>query len=207
GDGLSRSEFLPLMFGSEIMELHRRVKRVFDPDNRANPGKLVEAPPMSDNLRFGENYRAQPPAQTFFDYPLDGGWDRAVEKCSGMAVCRKLDAGAMCPSFMVTLEEEHSTRGRANALREAMRGNLPGMKSTEVLEALDLCLECKACKTECPLGVDMARYKSEFLAQHYRATGNTPAPAYFFGRIHDFARLGSLAPAVTNLGNRFMAPV
>jgi hypothetical protein len=94
---------------------------------------------MSDNLRFGETYRADPPADTYFDYSEDGGWDRAVEKCSGMAVCRKLDAGTMCPSFMVTLEEEHSTRGRANALREAMRGNLPGMKSTEVVEALDLC--------------------------------------------------------------------
>jgi NAD-dependent dihydropyrimidine dehydrogenase PreA subunit len=98
--------------------------------------------------------------ETFFDYSADGGWDKAVEKCNGMAVCRKLDAGTMCPSYMVTLEEEHSTRGRANALREAMRGNLPGMKSKEVLEALDLCLECKACKTECPVGVDMARYKA-----------------------------------------------
>lgn len=207
GDGLARSEFLPLMFGPEIMQLHREVKQLFDPENRSNPGKIVEGPPMSDNLRFGEEYRAQPPTETFFDYPADGGWDKAVEKCNGMAVCRKLDVGTMCPSFMVTMEEEHSTRGRANSLREAMRGNLPGMKSEEVLQALDLCLECKACKTECPVGVDMARYKSEFLAQHYRATGRTPAPAYFFGRIRDFARLGSIAPPLANLGSRLMAPV
>jgi FAD/FMN-containing dehydrogenase/Fe-S oxidoreductase len=207
GDGLSRSEFLPLMFGPEIMDLHRQVKKVFDPENLANPGKLVEGPPMSDNLRFGEAYRAHPPASTFYDYSADGGWDKAVEKCNGMAVCRKLDAGTMCPSFMVTMEEEHSTRGRANSLREAMKGNLPGMKSEAVLEALDLCLECKACKTECPVGVDMARYKSEFLAQHYRATGKTPASAIFFGRIHDFARAGSIAPPLANLGSRLMSPL
>src|SRR5690606_33105882 len=101
--------------------------------------------------------------------------------------------------FMVTLEEEHATRGRANSLREAMRGNLPGMKSEEVLEALDLCLECKACKTECPVGVDMARYKSEYLAQHYRATGKVPLAAQAFGRIHQLARAGSLAPGLANL--------
>ncbi|MEX2571868.1 MAG: FAD-linked oxidase C-terminal domain-containing protein [Gemmatimonadota bacterium] len=207
GDGLSRSEFLPLMFGPEIMDLHRQVKHVFDPENRANPGKLVEGPPMSENLRFGEAYRATPPRETFFDYSEDGGWDKAVEKCNGMAVCRKLDAGTMCPSFMVTMEEEHSTRGRANSLREAMRGNLPGMESEQVLEALDLCLECKACKTECPVGVDMARYKSEFLAQHYRATGRTPLSALFFGRIHQLARLGSITPRLANLGNRVMGPL
>lgn len=206
GDGLSRSEFLPLMFGPEIMDLHRQVKHVFDPDNRANPGKIVATPKMSDSLRFGEAYRAYPPEGTYYDYSVDGGWDKAVEKCSGMAVCRKLDVGTMCPSFQVTLEEEHSTRGRANSLREAMRGNLPGMASEEVLEALDLCLECKACKTECPVGVDMARYKSEFLAQHYKATGKTPLSATFFGRIHDLARLGSIAPGLANAGNRLMAP-
>jgi Fe-S oxidoreductase len=124
-----------------------------------------------------------------------------------MAVCRKLDAGTMCPSFMVTLEEEHSTRGRANSLREAMKGGLPGMKSEEVLEALDLCLECKACKTECPVGVDMARYKSEFLAQHYRATGKTPASALFAGKIHELAKMGSIAPGLANFGNRLIAPL
>jgi len=206
GDGLARSEFLPLMFGPEIMGLHRDIKKLFDPENLANPGKVVEGPRMSDNLRFGEEYRAHPP-ETYFDYSADGGWDKAVEKCNGMAVCRKLDAGTMCPSFMVTLEEEHSTRGRANSLREAMRGNLPGMKSEQVLEALDLCLECKACKTECPVGVDMSRYKSEFLAQHYRATGRTPASARFFGRIHEFARAGSIAPALANLGGRLLGPL
>lgn len=203
GDGLSRSEFLPLMYGPEIMDLHRRVKQAWDPDGRMNPGKIV--PPvqaMSDNLRFGEGYAASPPADTWFAYE-EGDWATAVEKCNGMAICRKLDAGTMCPSFMVTLEEQHSTRGRANALREAMRGNLPGMRSTEVLEALDLCLACKACKTECPVGVDMARYKAEFLAQHHRETG-TPREALFFGRIHDFAKAASVAPRIANAGQRML---
>jgi FAD/FMN-containing dehydrogenase/Fe-S oxidoreductase len=209
GDGLARSEFLPLMFGPEILELHKQVKHVFDPGNRMNPGGKIIPPyqRMSENLRFGEEYSVQALPETYYDYGEDGGWDKAVEKCNGMAVCRKLDAGTMCPSFMVMLEEEHSTRGRANSLREAMRGNLPGMKSTEVLEALDLCLECKACKTECPVGVDMARYKSEFLAQHYRETGHTPAPAKFFGRVNQFARLGGMAPRLANLGARLTAPL
>ncbi|CAN5787973.1 FAD-binding and (Fe-S)-binding domain-containing protein [soil metagenome] len=208
GDGLARSEFLPLMFGPEILQLHQEVKQAFDPDGLMNPGGKIIPPyqRMSDNLRFGESYSSVAP-DTFYDYSEDGGWDVAVEKCNGMGVCRKLDAGTMCPSFQVTLEEEHATRGRANSLREAMRGNLPGMESKEVLEALDLCLECKACKTECPVGVDMARYKSEFLAQHYRATGHTPASAKFFGRIRSFARAGSLAPRVANLGSRLLGPV
>lgn len=204
GDGLSRSEFLPIMFGPEIMDLHRRVKRVFDPEGRMNPGKIV--PPvqrMSENLRFGEEYRAHPP-ETWFDFSGDGDFAVAVEKCNGMGVCRKLDAGTMCPSFMVTMEEQHSTRGRANALREAMKGSLPGMRSHEVLEALDLCLACKACKTECPVGVDMARYKAEFLAQHHREHG-TPREAHFFGRIHDVAKAASVAPGVANLGNKLMS--
>jgi FAD/FMN-containing dehydrogenase/Fe-S oxidoreductase len=207
GDGLARSEFLPLMFGDEIIDLHRRVKHVFDPQGRMNPGGKIVPPyqRMSDNLRFGDDYAAKAP-DTWFDYSEDGGWDKAVEKCNGMAVCRKLDAGTMCPSFMVTLEEEHTVRGRANALREAMRGSLPGMRSTETLEALDLCLQCKACKTECPVGVDMARYKAEFLAQHFRETG-TPAAAHFFGRIHDFARLGSISPTLANLGSTLFGGV
>ncbi|HEX6038557.1 FAD-binding and (Fe-S)-binding domain-containing protein [Longimicrobium sp.] len=205
GDGLSRSEFLPIMFGPEIMDLHRQVKQVFDPENRMNPGKIV--PPvqrMSENLRFGESYRANPP-QTWFDYSNDGGdFAVAVEKCNGMGVCRKLDAGTMCPSFMVTLEEQHSTRGRANSLREAMKGNLPGMRSHEVLEALDLCLSCKACKTECPVGVDMARYKAEFLAQHHREHG-TDRKSQFFGRIHDVAKAASIAPGFANFGNKMFS--
>jgi hypothetical protein len=127
GDGLARSEFLPLMFGPEILELHREVKGAFDPDNLMNPGGKIVPPyqRMSDNLRFGEAYASSAP-ETFYDFSEDGGWDVAVEKCNGMAVCRKLDAGTMCPSFQVTLEEEHATRGRANSLREAMRGNLTG---------------------------------------------------------------------------------
>nr|MDQ3389207.1 (Fe-S)-binding protein [Gemmatimonadota bacterium] len=180
---------------------------LFDPEHRMNPGGKIVPPHqrMSENLRFGEAYSATAP-DTFFDYSDDGGWDKAVEKCNGMAVCRKLDVGTMCPSFQATLEEEHTTRGRANALREAMRGSLPGMGSEAVLEALDLCLECKACKTECPVGVDMARYKAEFLAQHHRVHG-TPREALFFGRIHDFARVGSRASRIANLGSRLFGGV
>ncbi|HET7234568.1 MAG TPA: FAD-binding and (Fe-S)-binding domain-containing protein [Longimicrobium sp.] len=207
GDGLARSEFLPKMFGPELIELHAQVKRVFDPEGRMNPGGKITPPyqRMSDNLRFGEDYAARPPADTFFHYE-EGGWDVAVEKCNGMAVCRKLDTGTMCPSYMVTQEEMHSTRGRANSLREAMRGALPGMKSQEVLEALDLCLACKACKTECPVGVDMARYKAEYLAQHHRVHG-VDRKALFFGRVHDLARMGSIAPRAANLGQRVMGRV
>jgi FAD/FMN-containing dehydrogenase/Fe-S oxidoreductase len=204
GDGLARSEFLPRLFGPEIMELHRSAKRVFDPGGRMNPGKIVDPPPMDESLRFGEAYRANPP-ETFFDYSADGGWDRAVEKCNGMGVCRKLDAGTMCPSYMVTHEEEHATRGRANTLREAMRGNL-SMTGPEVEAALDLCLECKACKTECPVGVDMARYKSEFLAQKHRAHG-VSREARFFGRIREQAELASRAPGVANFGGRIAGPL
>ncbi len=207
GDGLARSEFLPKMFGPEIIRLHQEVKRVFDPHSRMNPGGKIVPPyqRMSDNLRFDAIADAGAP-DTWFDYSADGGWDVAVEKCNGMGVCRKLDAGTMCPSHMVTLEEQHATRGRANALREAMRGNLPGMRSEAVMEALDLCLACKACKTECPVGVDMARYKVEYLAQHFRETG-TPKEALFFGRIRDFARAGSLAPGLANFGSRVMGPL
>jgi FAD/FMN-containing dehydrogenase/Fe-S oxidoreductase len=206
GDGLSRSEFLPLMFSPGVMELHRTVKGIFDPEGRMNPGKIVDAGPMTENLRFGERYSASAP-DTFFDYTADGGFDLAVEKCNGMAVCRKLDAGTMCPSFMVLLEEEHSTRGRANTLREAMRGELEGgVGGDAVIEALDLCLECKACRSECPVGVDMARYKSEALA-HRHASHGISLEARVFGRIHAFARAGTRAPRVANLAARLGGPL
>jgi Fe-S oxidoreductase len=172
-----------------------------------NPGGKIVPPyqRMSDNLRLGTGYQPQPPRETFFRYP-EGGFDVAVEKCNGMAVCRKLDAGTMCPSFMVTQEEMHSTRGSANSLREAMNGKLPGMDSGEVLQALDLCLSCKACKTECPVGVDMARYKAEYLAQHHRAHG-TPASAHFFGRVHELARAGSRGGGAARVGQRLVGGV
>jgi FAD/FMN-containing dehydrogenase/Fe-S oxidoreductase len=206
GDGLSRSEFLPLMFSPGVMDLHRTVKGIFDPEGRMNPGKIVDAGPMTENLRFGERYAATSP-ETYFDYTADGGFDLAVEKCNGMAVCRKLDAGTMCPSFMVLLEEEHSTRGRANTLREAMRGNVGGgVGGDAVIEALDLCLECKACRSECPVGVDMARYKAEALA-HRHAERGASLEARVFGRIHAFARAGSRAPRAANLLSRLGEPL
>jgi len=164
-----------------------------------NPGKVVDAYSSTDNLRLGTTYR--PPAlETHFDYREgDGGFPRAVLRCVGVGKCRKLDGGAMCPSFMVTREEEHSTRGRARLLFEMLQGETirGGWKSEEVRRALDLCLACKACKSECPVNVDMATYKAEFLS-HYWAGRVRPRSAYAFGLIPWWSRLASLAPGIVN---------
>ena len=160
------------MFGPVLYEAFRAVKRAFDPDGVFNPGKIVDTPPLTSNLRYGAGYATPDPA-TFFDYAEHGGMGRAVEMCSGLGVCRKTLDGTMCPSFMATREEKHSTRGRANVLRLAMAGRLgeSGLGDEGVREVLDLCLECRACKAECPVGVDVARFKSEFLADYYRRHG------------------------------------
>lgn len=195
GDGLVRSPFLRQMFGPELYEAFRQVKQTFDPLGIFNPGKIVDAPPITANLRFGAGYQTPNPA-TWFDYSEYGGMGGAVEMCSGVGACRKKLVGTMCPSYMVTLEEEHSTRGRANALRLAMNGQLgeAELDDKRVYEALDLCLECRACRTECPAGVDMASLKSEFLAQHWSKYG-TPLRARALANIEGMAAWGSrLAP-------------
>jgi FAD/FMN-containing dehydrogenase/Fe-S oxidoreductase len=195
GDGLVRSPFMEKMFGPTLYEAFRHIKRTFDPDGLFNPGKIVDAPPLTANLRYGPAYRTKEPV-TFFDYADHGGMAGAVEMCSGLGVCRKTLDGTMCPSFMATREETHSTRGRANVLRLAMAGQLgeSGLGDHGVRAALDLCLECRACKAECPVGVDVARFKSEFLADYWRRHG-TPLGARAMGRVHDVARWGSrLAP-------------
>jgi FAD/FMN-containing dehydrogenase/Fe-S oxidoreductase len=179
GDGLVRSPFMRQMFGDTLYEAFREIKRTFDPDGILNPGKIVDAPPLTSHLRFGTQYRTTNP-QTYFDYSEYGGMAGAVEMCSGVGACRKKLTGTMCPSYMATRDESASTRGRANALRMMMSGAMPD--DTSVLEALDLCLECRACKAECPVGVDMARYKSEFLARHYGRWG-TPIRARALGGI------------------------
>ncbi|HWB83301.1 MAG TPA: FAD-linked oxidase C-terminal domain-containing protein [Bryobacteraceae bacterium] len=195
GDGLVRSPFIRQMFGPQLYEAFRQIKQTFDPLGLFNPGKIVNAPPLTANLRFGAGYTTANPV-TWFDYSEYGGMGGAVEMCSGVGACRKKLAGTMCPSYMATCEEAHSTRGRANALRLAMNGKLAasGLDDQGVYEVLDLCLECRACKAECPVGVDMARLKSEFLAQYWSKHG-VPLRARALAHIDRMAIWGSrLAP-------------
>ena len=195
GDGLVRGPFMRQMFGPVLYEAFREIKRAFDPEGLLNPGKIVDSPPLTSNLRYGAQYKATNP-QTWFDYSDYGGMSGAVEMCSGVGACRKTLAGTMCPSYMATKEESASTRGRANILRLAMSGELgeDGFTSEGVYQALDLCLECRACKTECPVGVDVARFKSEFLS-HYWARHGTPLRTRVLGGVAQMARWGSrLAP-------------
>ena len=198
GDGLIRSPFMEKMFGPVLYGAFQQVKRTFDPDGIFNPGKIVDAPPLTANLRYGSGYQVRRPV-TFFDYSEYGGISGAVEMCSGLGACRKKLDGTMCPSYMATREEKHSTRGRANALRLAIAGKLgeAGLGDEGVREVLDLCLECRACKAECPVGVDVARFKSEFLADYWSRHG-TPLRARMLGGIHEVSRWASrLAPLST----------
>lgn len=198
GDGLVRSPFMQKMFGPVLYDAFRTIKRTFDPTGIFNPGKIVDAPPLTENLRFGAGYVSAKP-RTFFDYSDYGGMGGAVEMCSGLGVCRKTLEGTMCPSYMATKEESHTTRGRANVLRLAMGGRLAsaGLDDHGVYAALDLCLECRACKAECPVGVDMARFKSEFLAGYWQTYG-TPLHATMLGNVHTFAKLGGPFASIVN---------
>jgi FAD/FMN-containing dehydrogenase/Fe-S oxidoreductase len=206
GDGQARGALLPKMFGEELIEAFRSFKRIFDPTNRMNPGKLIDAHQPHEDLRLGADYKPWQP-QTYFAYAEDNGSFAAANlRCVGVGACRKTDAGAMCPSFMATGEELHSTRGRAHMLWELMQGEvLPHQwKNKQVKESLDLCLSCKACKSECPVSVDMATYKAEFLAHHFEGESR-PLAHYAFGRIDRFAQLASFAPNLVNAINN--APV
>jgi FAD/FMN-containing dehydrogenase/Fe-S oxidoreductase len=206
GDGIVRGPFTEKMFGGELYEAFRQVKRTFDPEGIFNPGKIVDSPPLSANLRYGRSYVTADPA-SFFDYSEHGGLGRAVEMCSGVGACRKKLEGTMCPSYRATLDEKHSTRGRANALRLAMSGQLGerGLGDEGVYGVLDLCLECRACKTECPTGVDVARFKSEFLADYWRRHGTSPR-ARAFGHVHATAAIASrLAPLSNTLAQTAVA--
>ena len=172
GDGLARSPFQEKMFGRPLYEAFCRVKEAFDKDGVFNPGKIVRAPPITENLQYGTEYSTNA-LETFFDFSDFEGFAGAVEQCGGVGACRKTVAGTMCPSYMATLDEADSTRGRANALRLAISGQLGlgGLTDPALYPVLDLCLECKACKSECPTGVDMARLKSEFLHQYHGRHG------------------------------------
>ncbi len=203
GDGLVRAEFSRRLFGDDLYEAMRELKRAFDPDNRLNPGKKVDAPSMTDSLREPNLPRALPLA-TQFAFPYEDGLRGAANRCVRVGACRKSAAsgGTMCPSFMVTREERHSTRGRANALVDALSSADPraALGDDALMEALDLCLECKACKSECPMSVDMAMLKAETLFHRYAQRG-TPLSARFFGHARRINRLGSAFAAAANAAN------
>ena len=207
GDGRTRTWLNERFFGKELYGLYRQVKQIFDPRNLMNPGNVVDGPPMTEHLRYDDQYHVEP-MEEHLDFSSDQGFVRAVEMCNGAGICRKLTTGTMCPSFMVTQEEEHSTRGRANLLRAAMSGILPpdSFTSERLYDALDLCIECKACKSECPSSVDMAKIKFEFLAHYYEKNGK-PLRARLMVDIARASRWSSgvLAPLVNAiLSNRLV---
>ena len=198
GDGRARSPYLERMYGPRIMQAFRELKRAFDPDNRMNPGNIVAPASVTDHLRYGTQYTTWEPT-TLLDFSEQGGFAASIEMCNGVGACRKTLEGTMCPSYMATKDEEHSTRGRANALRAVLSGRLPAKEFTgqRLYEVMDLCLECKGCKAECPSNVDMAKLKYEFLHHYYRANG-LPLRNRLFGRISRMNAVGSRVPALVN---------
>jgi FAD/FMN-containing dehydrogenase/Fe-S oxidoreductase len=199
GDGQSRAELYPKMFGPELVQAFREFKAIWDPEGRMNPGKLVDPYRMDENLRVGLNYQPWQP-ETQFAFPEDrGSFEQAVQRCIGIGKCRQERGGTMCPSYRATREEEHSTRGRARLLFEMLHGEViqGRWRDPYVRKALDLCLACKGCKTECPVSVDMATYKAEFLSHYYQGRLR-PLSAYAFGLIFRWARLASMSPRTAN---------
>jgi len=210
GDGQARAELLPKMFGPELMQAFRKFKSAWDPDWKMNPGKLIGSPgespnKLDENLRLGPNYATWEPL-THFQFPADhGSLSAATLRCVGVGKCRREEDGVMCPSWRATHEEEHSTRGRAHLLWEMTQGQhredaiiRDGWRSEAVKQSLDLCLACKGCKSDCPVGVDVATYKAEFLSHYYEGRMR-PRSAYAFGNIDLWARLASHAPGLVNL--------
>ncbi len=197
GDGLVRSEFNRAVFGDALYAAMGEAKRLFDPGNRMNPGKIVDAPPMTSNLREASS---PPPARYVSRIAFPGGMRGAADRCMNIGLCRKTASGVMCPSYMATLDEEHSTRGRAGALVKALSMSDPraALGDDRLHEILDLCLECKACKSECPLGVDMASLKTEALAAHHEQHG-VPLRSRMFGSVRALNRMGSAVAPLANL--------
>ncbi len=199
GDGQARAPYIEKMFGPELMQAFREFKRIWDPHWKMNPGKLIEAYPVDANLRIGVDY-SPPTPKTHFAYQADKGtFARGALRCVGVGDCRKKGGQTMCPSYQVTLEEEHCTRGRARLLWEMLNGReiKDGWKSEAVKHSLDLCLSCKGCKGDCPVNVDMATYKAEFLSHYYEGRLR-PRHAYAFGLIHNWSRLAGVAPMLAN---------
>ena len=205
GDGQARGELLPIMFGKSIMNAFRDYKTIWDPDWKMNPGKVIDANPLDSNLRLGAHYNPWEP-ETHFKFPEDkGSFAHATLRCVGVGNCRrshsdKPEDQTMCPSFMATHEERDTTRGRAHLLWEMLQGDVinQGWRDDNVKEALDLCLSCKGCKGDCPVNVDIATYKAEFLS-HYWEGRIRPRHAYAFGFINKWARVASLWPGLVNL--------
>ncbi|HKT36414.1 MAG TPA: FAD-linked oxidase C-terminal domain-containing protein, partial [Nitrospira sp.] len=200
GDGQSVAEFLPKMFGPELVRAFEQFKTIWDPEWRMNPGKIVKPYRVDENLRLGAQYNP-PRLETHFQFPHDQyDFGRASLRCLGIGECRREEKGTMCPSYRVTREEMHSTRGRARLLFEMLQGDpiKGGWRDERVNEALDLCLACKGCKADCPVSVDMATYKAEFLSHYYHGRLR-PLSAYSMGLIHVWARLASLAPEIANV--------
>jgi FAD/FMN-containing dehydrogenase/Fe-S oxidoreductase len=200
GDGQSRAELLPKMFGPELMQAFREFKTLWDPDWKMNPGKVIEPYRLDENLRFGADYDPWQP-ETHFKFPDDhGSLAGATMRCIGVGRCRRYEGGVMCPSFRVTREEEHSTRGRAHLLWEMTQGEVikDRWQNEAIRKSLDLCLACKGCKSDCPTGVDVATYKAEFLS-HYYESNRRPLNALAFAHIDLWARAASQVPGLANL--------
>ena len=199
GDGQAKAEFLPIMFGDELMQAFRRFKSAWDPASRMNPGKLIDAYRMDENLRFGPGYQT-PAVVTRLHFAEDPkGFGRSTERCIGMGKCRA-QTGAMCPSYQATGNERYSTRGRAHLLHELLRGQIlqDGWNDTDVADSMEHCLSCKACKSQCPTGVDIASYKAEFMQHHY-AGKRRPLHHHVFGRIGEWLPYLVKAPRLVNL--------
>jgi FAD/FMN-containing dehydrogenase/Fe-S oxidoreductase len=200
GDGQAKAEFLPIMYGPEIMQAMEEFKAIWDPANRLNPGKVVNAYRADENLRMGPSYKPVTlQTKLTFTSPEGDGMQRAVERCIGMGKCRSVEGGTMCPSYRATKEEAYSTRGRARLFWEMLQGEVitDGWNSEEVKDALDKCLACKGCKSDCPTHTDMASYKAEFLS-HYYKKHRRPRQAMFMGRIGQWAPLASRFPRAVN---------
>lgn len=220
GDGRARGVFIERVFGAELLGAFREIKAVFDPLNLMNPGNIVEPQPLdsiSQHTRvrpLGEQVRVAS-LPTYYQYKPEHGFAHAIELCNGAGVCRRKQGGVMCPSYQATLDERHSTRGRGNVLRLAITGQTqlgrePSgeacLNDPDTLETLDLCLSCKGCKSECPSSVDIAKLKSEYLAQGFRQRGRVPIGVRIKSNIHTLNRLGSIVPSLSNAMQRF-APV
>jgi FAD/FMN-containing dehydrogenase/Fe-S oxidoreductase len=200
GDGRLRGEFVPLMLGDKVYDLLRGLKMTWDPDKVFNPGKITDAPPMDESLRYAVGVES-PEFTTYFDFSHDKGLLKAVEKCNGSGDCRKSEiiGGTMCPSYQASRNENQTTRARANILREFLTNSKKEnpFDQKEIYDVLDLCLSCKACKSECPSNVDIAKYKAEFLQHYYDANG-VPLRAWLIANISRISKLGSLMPGVFN---------
>ncbi|WP_277348526.1 FAD-linked oxidase C-terminal domain-containing protein [Planctomonas sp. JC2975] len=207
GDGQARADLLPALYGDQVIEAFRRLKSLFDPRGRMNPGKMIDPLPRTEGLRLGKGYAPRETVELHFSYPHDDGrFADAALRCVGVGDCRGHAGGVMCPSYRATGDEEHSTRGRARLLFEMIEGTYrtdeetpvsQGWRSPEVKDALDLCFSCKGCKSDCPVDVDMATYKAEFLS-HYYSGRLRPAGHYTMGRLTLWFRAAHLAPPLIN---------